>query len=49
MTSADLKTSLQLFGLGERVAIREIKARHQERMWQQFKTDPLWGERQGRA
>ncbi|WP_191965637.1 hypothetical protein [Oryzomonas sagensis] len=49
MTSADLKTSLHLFGLGERAAIVEIKARHQRRMWRQFKTDPLWGERQGRA
>lgn len=96
MTYVDLKTSLQLFGLGERASLREIKARHralvkrhhpdtgtesdpemirqvnaayrvlldyvteyrfsfseeefyeqnpEERMWRQFKTDPLWGER----
>ncbi|GFE61898.1 J domain-containing protein [Geobacter sp. AOG2] len=94
MTYVDLKTSLQLFGLGERASLKEIKARHrglvkryhpdtgkdsdpemirnvnaayqvlldyvkeyrfsfaeeefyeqnpEERIWQQFKTDPLWG------
>jgi len=95
VTYADLKTALQLFGLGERASLREIKARHralvkrhhpdtgkesdpetirqvnaaygvlldyvreyrfsfdekefyeqnpEERLWRQFKTDPLWGE-----